>query len=184
MPEFPRRLGRLADAPHRTRQGRKASATVGVRVHGPLTVEISRGGCAALDADDRDAVLGHSLSRARRHYLRKAEWVVAMDDTGPVGLAAYHRIQSDVRLVLEFLLDTTLHASDARRVIDLLLSTVETLARDGGARCLMVMFGGDVPLGLFERRGYQTVAVDSAGAWVQKCLDPVRRRPTPTRRTN
>lgn len=154
--------------------------SAGAGGRGALTVEISRGGCAAIEADNRSAILGHSLNRARRRYLRNAEWIVAMDGTGPVGLAAYHRLQSDVRLVLEFLLDQTLSASDARRVTDLLLSTLERCACDSGARCLMLMVGGEVRLGLFKRRGYQTVAVDSAGAWVQKSLDAVRRRPAPT----
>lgn len=185
MPESPRRLGRLARDPRtRARESRTTDPTGGVRVPGSLTVEVSRGGCAAIDADDRCTVLGHSLNRARRRYLRQAEWIVAIDDTGPVGLAAYHRVESDVRLVLEFLLDQTLSESYARRVTDLLLSTVERLACDSGARCLMFMLGGDVTLKPFERRGYQTVGVDSAGSWVQKRLDAVKRPRALTRRTH
>lgn len=138
-------------------------------------MEVSHGGCAFIEADDRCAVLGHSLNRARRRYLRQAEWIVAMDGTGPVGLAAYQRVDSDVRLVLELLLDRTLSESDTTRVTDLLVSTVEMLAYDDGVRCVMFMLGGEVALKPFERRRYQTVAVDSAGAWVQTRLDPIER---------
>ena len=138
-------------------------------------MEVSHGGCASIETDDRCAVLGHSLNRARRGYLRQAEWIVAMDDTGPVGLAAYQRVDSDVRLVLELLLDRTLSESDTTRVTDLLVSTVEMLAYDDGVCCVMFMLGGEVALRPFERRRYQTVAVDSAGAWVQTRLDPIGR---------
>lgn len=140
-------------------------------------MEVSHGGCASIEADDRCVVLGHSLNRARRRYLRQAEWIVAMDGTGPVGLAAYQRVDSDVRLVLELLLDRTLSESDTTRVTDLLVSTVEMLAYDDGVRCVMFMLGGEVALKPFERRRYQTVAVDSAGAWVQTRLDPIERPP-------
>jgi hypothetical protein len=129
-------------------------------------------------------VLGHPVSRRRRRYLRQAEWIVAVDDTGPVGVAAYHCVKSDVRLVLEFLLDPALTAPDACRVTNLLISTLEVLARESGALCLMVVVDGHATMEPFERRGYRTVTVDATCAWLQKGLGPVEHPRLRTRRVH
>jgi hypothetical protein len=62
---------------------------------------------------------GHRLSRARLRHLRQSEWVVVSADSVPVGLAAYKHVESDVRVVHEFLLDPRLESGDATRVADL-----------------------------------------------------------------
>jgi hypothetical protein len=173
----PRRSSRTS-----TRRCHAVSETAGRRRRGALTIEVNRGGCLAINGDDLDTMLGESLNHVRRRYLRDAEWVVAMDNTRPVGVAAYHPVPSDVRLVLEFLLDPELSAPDAMRVANLLLSTVELRAGESGACCVMVVFNAGVTRRPFERRGYRTVAIDAATAWVQKRLMPVVRPKAAMRR--
>ncbi len=51
---------------------------------------------------------GHCLSRARLRHLRESEWIVVIEDSIPVDLAAYKRADSGVRVVHELLLDRTL----------------------------------------------------------------------------
>lgn len=148
----------------------------------PLTIEVNHGGGVAVSSDDRESVLGQPLNRCRRRYLRHAECVVALDEARVVGIAAYQPVQSDVRLVLEFLLDPALSATDTIRVANLLLSTVELLACESGACCVMVVFNAGVTRRPFERRGYRTVAIDAATAWVQKRLMPVVRPRATARR--
>jgi hypothetical protein len=179
MPDAPHRLRRLAPL---ARQTATARLTRQGRARGSITIEVRHGGCAALNTDDPGTVLGHSLNRARRRYLNHAEWIVAMDDRRLVGVAAYHPIQSDVRLVLEFLLDPTLSESDAGHVTNMLLSTVERLACESGAQCLMVMLDRSATLRPFDRRGYRTIAVDATCAWMQKCLVPAERPSVRARR--
>lgn len=156
-----------------TRAGDRSKAAggsvVAPPVPGSLTVAISRGGCPSIDAaDSHRAILGHTLRGARRRYLRDAEWIVAMDDARPVGLAAYQPVDSDVRLVLEFLRHTTLEKSRALHATALLLATVEQRARQDGIQWLMFALDAEVPLRPFKRGGYQAMAIDSAGVWVQK----------------
>jgi len=179
----------MAESPRRSRrpappasQNPSARARARGRSRRPLSIEVGRGGCPTIDAADLHMVLGHSLSSARRRYLRHAEWVVVMDDSRPVGVAAYQPIRSDVRLVLEFLLDPALSGSAARRVTDMLLSTLEMKACEGGAHCLMLILDGGEIRRPFGRRGYRTVTADATGAWLQKSLVPDERRRVRTRR--
>lgn len=184
MPEHRRQRGavrRPARAGERSKAAR--GSVVDPPVPGSLTVAISRGGCPSIDAADTDrAILGHTLRRARRRYLRDAEWIVAMDDASPVGLAAYQPVDSDVRLVLEFLLDTTLEKSRALHATALLLATVERRARQDGIQWLMFALDAEVPRRPFARGGYQMMAIDSAGVWVQKRLDVPKKPPRVRRR--
>lgn len=138
--------------------------------HNAINVAVFDGcsGCS----DPRNCLpAGHSLSRARLRHFQQAAWIVVTEDSIPVGLAAYKRVDSDVRVVHEFLLDRTLGGRDMTRVTDVLLSAVETMAYDDSVGCLMFLLGGDVVLAPFEQRGYTAVAIDPAGAWMQKKLD-------------
>lgn len=101
---------------------------------------------------------------------------MAVTGSQPVGLAACQNIQSEVRLVLEFLLAEGLDTVDAARVTGLLLSTVEQRARASGASWLMVLLDGSVDPALFARLGYEILSAEGGCAWVQKAL-PGRRRP-------
>ncbi len=147
---------------------------VGMRVR-PLCLRLIHAGDGSLPLNAPVGVLGHALSRRRRRYLQRAECVLATLAGHPVGLAAYHRLESDLRLVLEFLLDPGLRGPICNEVCGAMIASLEMLGHDDGVRCLMVMLDADVPLHPFRHRGYGTVVVDRSGAWLQKLWVP---RPT------
>jgi hypothetical protein len=89
----------------------------------------------------------------------------------PIGLAAYRAVDSDVRVVHEFLVDRTLPGAGTARAAELLLASVERVARADGIGCLMLLLDGDEALVPFERHGYTAVVVDPAVAWMRKTLD-------------
>jgi hypothetical protein len=122
---------------------------------------------------ERDTCLpaGHCLSRARSRHLRESDCVSVTHHSVPVGLAAYTRADSDVRVVHELLLDRTLPVLDAARVTDALIVALEMLACDEGVDCLMFLICGDVMTARFESHGYCVIVADQCGAWVQKKLD-------------
>jgi len=135
-----------------------------------LSLRVIHAGDGSVPLNAPVNVLGHALSRQRRRYLQRAECVLATIAGHPVGLAAYHRVESDVRLVLEFVLDPGLHRRDRCEVCGALIASLEMLSQEDGVQCLMVMIEADVPLDPFRRRRYTTVAVNPAGAWLQKQL--------------
>lgn len=113
---------------------------------------------------------GHCLSRARSRHLRESEWMIVTHDSVLVGLAAYKRADSDVRVVHELLVDKTLAVSDAARVTDALIVALEMIAYDEGVECLMFMLFNDVVTTRFESHGYRVIVADRCGAWLQKKL--------------
>jgi hypothetical protein len=134
----------------------------------PLCLRLIHAGEGSLPLNAPVGVLGHALSRPRRRYIQLAECVLATIAGNPVGLAAYHRLESDVRLVLEFLLDPDLSRPVRDEVCGALIASLEMLVHDDCVRCLMVTLDADVPLEPFRHRGYGTVVVDHSGAWLQK----------------
>jgi len=134
----------------------------------PLSLRVIHAGDGSVPLDAPVNVLGHALSRQRRRYLQRAECVLATIAGHPVGLAAYHRVESDVRLVLEFVLDPGLRRPARCEVCGALIASLEMLSQEDGVQCLMVMLEADVPLDPFRHRRYTTVAVNRAGAWLQK----------------
>jgi len=132
-----------------------------------------------LPADDGD-VLGYTLTRARRRYLSRATWLVAAEGDQALGLAAHHPVESEVRVVLECLVDRRLSARTRRGIIEILVDGMEILARADGVRLLIVMLESDVSRIPLARRGFTTVAVEPWGAWMQKhflcasCRSPLK----------
>lgn len=120
-----------------------------------------------LPADDGD-VLGYTLTRAQRRYLSRATWLVAAEDDQAVGLAAHHPVQSEVRVVLECLVDRRLSARTRRGIIEILVDGMEALAQADGVQLLIVMLESDVSRIPLARRGFTTAAVEPWGAWMQK----------------
>lgn len=120
-----------------------------------------------LPADDGD-VLGYRLTRAQRRYLSRATWLVAAEADQALGLAAHHPVESEVRVVLECLVDRRLSARSRNDIIDILVDGMETLAQADGIRLLIVMLESDVSRNPLVRRGFTTVAVEPWGAWMQK----------------
>lgn len=94
-----------------------------------------------LPADDGDA-LGYALTRAQ--YLSRAMWLVAAEADQALGLAAHHAVESEVRVVLECLVDRRLSARSRRDIIDTLVDGMEALAQADGIRLLIVMLESDV----------------------------------------
>src|SRR5216684_3846373 len=79
-------------------------------------------GCCCLPDPRTCLPAGHCLSGARIRHLRESDWIVVTEGSIPVGLAAYKRADSDVRVVHELLVDRTLAACEAARVTDAILS--------------------------------------------------------------
>jgi hypothetical protein len=133
---------------------------------------------------DRQTCLpaGHCLSRARLRHLQQSDWVVVTEDSVPVGLAAYKRADSDVRVVHEVLVDRTLSGADAARITDALIVALEMAAYDEGVDCLMFFLYGDVVTTPFEAHDYSMIVADQCGAWVQKKLDRFTRAHNPSGR--
>jgi len=145
-------------------------------VETPAELFITHAADPLLPADATD-VLGYRLTRAQRRFLSGALWLIVADGGRAVGLAAYHPAHSDVRVVLECLVQRSLPVRARRRVADLLIDGLETLAQTDSVHLLVVMIEPDVPRTAFVRRGFSTVAVEPWGAWLQKhYLDTCRVR--------
>lgn len=127
-------------------------------------------GCVC--SPDRQTCLpaGNCVSRARLRHLRESEWVVVTDDSVPVGLAAYKRADSDVRVVHELLVDRTRSRNDVARITDVLLAALEMMAYDDRVSCLMFFLYSDVATAPLEKHGYSAIAADRGGVWLQKRL--------------
>ena len=120
-----------------------------------------------LAADDGE-VLGYTLTRAQRRYLSRATWLVAAEGDQALGLAAHHPVESEVRVVLECLVDRRLPPRSRRGIIETLVDGMEALAQADGIRLLIVMLESDVSRNSLAPRGFTTVAVEPWGAWMQK----------------
>jgi hypothetical protein len=110
---------------------------------------------------------GHCLSDVRLQHFCESDWIVVTEGSVPVGLAAYKRTNSDVRVVHELLVDRTLAGPDAARVTDALLSALELVAYDDGIRCLTFLLRYGIVMEPFERRGYTSLVIDCC-TWLQK----------------
>jgi hypothetical protein len=136
----------------------------------PITFEVFDGYGHVGDFESRSLV-GHSLTRRRQRYLQGAECIVVTEDSRLLGVAAYQRVKSDVRLVREFLVHRDLGERQAAIVTDRLASAVEAMALSDSVHCLMFMLWPDVTREPFERRGYRAVVLDPYLGWLQKTLD-------------
>jgi hypothetical protein len=103
-------------------------------------------------------------------HLRDSERIIVTDGLGPIGLAAYKRVQGPVRVVHELLLDRSLGDAEASRVTETLLSALELVAYDEGICCLTFLLRNTVMMAPFEERGYTSLDLDSSGVWLQRKL--------------
>jgi hypothetical protein len=136
----------------------------------PITLEVLHGYGHVGDSQS-SCLVGHSLTRRRRRYLRRAECIVVGERSRLLGLAAYQRVESVVRVVHEFLVHRELGERESAIVTDMLAFAVEANALSDSVHYLMFMLWPDVRREPFERRGYRTVVVDPYLAWLQKTLD-------------
>ena len=138
--------------------------------HNPITLEVLHGYGHVGDLQS-SCLVGHSLTHRRRRYLQRAECIVVGEPSRLLGLAAYLRVESVVRVVHEFLVDPDLGPRETAIVTDALASAVEANALSDSVHCLMFMLWPDVRREPFARRGYRTVVLDPYLAWLQKTLD-------------
>lgn len=136
----------------------------------PITLEVFHGYGHVGELQSR-CLVGHSLTRRRWRYLQGAECIVVTESSRLLGVAAYQRVVSDVRVVHEFLVHPAFGERQAALVTDMLASAVEAMALSDFVHCLMFMLWPDVRREPFERRGYRTVVLDPRLAWLQKTLD-------------
>jgi hypothetical protein len=136
----------------------------------PITFEVFHGYGQVGDLESR-CLVGHSLTRRRWRYLQGAECIVVTERPRLLGVAAYQRVKSDVRVVHEFLVRRDLGEREAAIVADTLASAVEAMALSDSVHCLMFMLWPDVRRQSFERRGYRAVVLDPYLVWLQKTLD-------------
>jgi hypothetical protein len=102
--------------------------------------------------------------------LRESELLIASNAAVPIGMAAYKRAESEVRVIHEVLLASVLAPSTAVRVTDELLSGLELVALGEGVRCLTFLLHNRVIIEPFERRGYMSLLLDDGGVWLQRKL--------------
>lgn len=138
----------------------------------PTTLEVLHGYGHVGELQSR-CLVGHPLTRRRWRYLQRAECIVVGERSSLLGLAAYQRGESVVRVVHEFLVHRDLSEPESAIVTDVLASAVEAMALSDSVHCLMFMLWPDVRREPFERRGYRTVVLDPYLAWLQKTLDHV-----------
>ena len=136
----------------------------------PITLEVLHGYGHVGDWQS-SCLVGRSLTRRRRRYLQRAECIVVGEPSRHLGLAAYLRVESVVRVVHEFLVHPELGERESAIVTDMLASAVEANALSDSVHCLMFMLWPDVRREPFERKGYRTVVLDPYLAWLQKTLD-------------
>ena len=136
----------------------------------PITLEVFHGYGHRGDLQSH-CLVGHSLTRRRWRYLQGAECIVVTESSRLLGLAAYQRVESDVRVVHEFLVHPAFAERQAAIVTDMLASAVEAMALSDSVHCLMFMLWPDVMREPFERRGYRAVVLDAHLKWLQKALD-------------
>jgi hypothetical protein len=139
----------------------------------PLAVALMHGAVEVTGVGSPSLVpTGHTLSRARLRHLAQSECVTVAAGTRAAGLAAYKKVESEVRVVHEFLVNRLLDDRGNEIVTHMMLSALEMLSCDDGIHSLIVVLGPGVSLVPFEQHAYATLITDSGGAWLQKKLDP------------
>jgi hypothetical protein len=136
----------------------------------PITLEVFHGVGHVGDLQS-PYLVGHSLTRRRWRYLQRAECIVVGERSRLLGIAAYQRVESVVRVVHEFLVHRDLGEPESAIVTDRLASAVEAMALSDSVHCVMFMLRPGVSRAPFERRGYRTVVLDPYLAWLQKTID-------------
>lgn len=109
---------------------------------------------------------GRHLTPARRDRLRNSGRVVAACGKRVVGLAAYERADTDMR-VHEFGVDDSAPCR-MDEIADVLLESLEVACLAGGGRRLVLLPRAAVAEHLLRVRGFVQVAEGCAGSWYEK----------------
>jgi hypothetical protein len=133
--------------------------TVQVRVVGPDAACLTSG-------DLRRLFRGRRLTPARRERLRNSGRVVAVCGKRVVGLAAYERVDDELR-VHEFGVDA---ATPCRldEISTVLLEALEVACLAGGGRRLVLLPRAAIAAPLLRVRGFVPIADGCAGSWFEK----------------
>ena len=132
---------------------------VQVRVVGPDAACLTPG-------DLRRLFRGRRLTPARRERLRNSGRVMAVCGKRVVGLAAYERVDVELR-VHEFGVDATT-ACRLDEVSTVLLEALEVACLAGGGRRLVLLPRAAIAAPLLRTRGFVPIAEGSAGSWFEK----------------
>jgi hypothetical protein len=138
-----------------------AFAPIQVRVVGPDSEEAT-----SLELIRRPA--RRAATRQRREHLAHATRIVARVGGRVVGVAAYEREGTELR-VLDLTLDPVppLSGPDVMRQ---LLDALELAALAGGCRRIVLLPAAVVVASALERLGYRFVGEGCAGGWLEKTL--------------
>lgn len=130
-----------------------------VRVVGP--------DAASLTATDlRRLFRGRRLTPARRERLANSGRVVAACGSRLVGVAAYERLDGELR-VHEFGVDGSASCT-LDQVATALLDALEIACLAGGGRRLVLLPRAAIAAHLLRPRGFVTIAEGCAGSWFEK----------------
>jgi hypothetical protein len=132
---------------------------VRVRVIGPDAAGLS-------PTDLRRLFRGRRLTPARRARLGNSGRVVAACGSRTVGLAAYERVDEELR-VHEFAVDAGVQVA-LDQVATALLDALEMACLAGGGRRLVLLPRAALAPHLLRSRGFVPIAAACAGSWFEK----------------
>jgi hypothetical protein len=133
----------------------------------PVQVRVVGPDAACLTPTDlRRLFRGRRLTPARRERLRNSGRVVAACGNRIVGLAAYERVDGELR-VHEFAVDTTTPCT-LDQIATALLDALEIACLAGGGRRLVLLPRAALTAHLLRSRGFVPIAEDCAGSWFEK----------------
>jgi hypothetical protein len=135
------------------------SSPVKIRVVGPDAASLT-------PTDLRRLFRGRRLTPARRERLRNSGRVVAACGSRVVGLAAYERYDTEIR-VHEFGVDEGASCS-LDQIATALLDALEIACLAGGGRRLVLLPRAALTAHLLRARGFVPIAEESAGSWFEK----------------
>jgi hypothetical protein len=134
----------------------------------PVQVRVVGPECGALSPSDlRRLFRGRRLTPARRARLAQSGRVVAVSGSRVVGVAAYERVDGELR-VHEFGVDAALAPFLVEQVVSTLLDALEVACLAGGGRRLVLLPRAVVAGSQLRRRGFVTIAEGCAGSWFEK----------------
>lgn len=133
----------------------------------PVQVRVLGPDAACLTSGDLGRLFhGRHLTPARRERLRNSGRVVAACGKRVVGLAAYERVDAELR-VHEFGVDDVAPCR-MDEIATVLLEALEMACLAGGGRRLVLLPRAAIAEHLLRVRGFVQVAEGCAGSWFEK----------------
>lgn len=133
----------------------------------PMQVRVVGPDSAGLTTTDlRRLFRGRRLTPARRQRLAASGRVTANCGTRVVGVAAYERVDNELR-VHEFGVDGTSPCA-IEQIAAALLDALEIACLAGGGRRLVLLPRAAISASMLRSRGFVTIAEGCAGSWYEK----------------